>query len=423
MASSDERREAGVRVAAGLAAVPGSAGALAILARLREGGHRGLVCGGCVRDLLLERAAKDIDIVSDAVPARIEELFEKTVPVGVAFGVVQVVIDGVGYEVATFRSDGAYADGRRPSEVRFGSIDEDARRRDFTINALYCDPASRELIDLGGGLADLAARRLRAIGDAHERLGEDYLRMLRAVRFACQLDFELDPSLREAVAAHAGKISAISAERITAELLRIAGGPAPGQGIRLLRELGLLEAIWPDRAWGDLDAAARAGDALAFAPPTAALAALLLAGSPEADEAALERLVLSRQQRQRCEWLLRRAREGEALAAAPVAARKRALREEGGDELLTLLRALALAGDGRLDRVGELERDLARWRREGSLAPAPLLDGKALIEAGVRPGPAIGELLRTLEDLQLSGEVRDRAGAEAWLATALEELA
>ena len=168
--------------------------ALAIIDRLREQGFVAYLAGGCVRDRVLGVAAKDYDIATDARPEVVQELFDNTVAVGARFGVIIVVIDGDTFEVATFRADAPYIDGRRPSAVRFGTVEEDARRRDFTIGGMYFDPSSGRMIDLVGGMRDLRAGMVRAIGNAGERFEEDHLRVLRAIRFATRLNFEIDPA-------------------------------------------------------------------------------------------------------------------------------------------------------------------------------------------------------------------------------------
>src|SRR5271169_2810295 len=195
--------------------------ALAIVQHLRARGFIAYLAGGCVRDRVLGVAAKDYDIATDARPEVVQELFDNTVDVGARFGVIIVVIDGDAFEVATFRADAPYVDGRRPSAVRFGTVEEDARRRDFTIGGMYFDPASGRIIDLVGGMRDLRAGVIRAIGDPLERFEEDRLRILRAVRFAARLDFAIEPATWAAIKRAAPSITVVSAERIGEELVMI----------------------------------------------------------------------------------------------------------------------------------------------------------------------------------------------------------
>lgn len=218
----------------------------AICARLHDAGHQALFAGGAVRDALLGRDPHDIDIATSATPDQVEALFDKTVAVGKAFGVIVVVMDGVEYEVATFRKEAGYEDGRHPTEVQFSDAREDAKRRDFTVNGLFYDPASDEIIDHVDGVRDIDRRMLRAVGDPFERFEEDRLRMMRGVRFTANLGFDLDPATEEAISRESRHLPEVSAERIRDELLKILRGPRPAMGIELLRTTGLLETFLPE---------------------------------------------------------------------------------------------------------------------------------------------------------------------------------
>src|SRR4030095_14590814 len=199
--------------------------------------------------LLLGRAPLDYDVATSAPPDAVQSLFRRTVPVGVQFGVVLVVERGLRFEVATFRSDDAYVDGRRPAAVHFGSAQEDAARRDFTVNALFEDPVTGEVIDLVGGVADLRAGLIRAIGDPRARIAEDRLRMLRAVRFAARLGFRIDPETQAAnVAAAAPPLPDIASERSGDEIVKILTEGGARRGFELLAETGLLDAVLPEVA-------------------------------------------------------------------------------------------------------------------------------------------------------------------------------
>src|SRR6266403_4302412 len=192
-----------------------------IAKRLRERGHIAYFAGGCVRDMVRSLAPKDFDIATDATPDIVQKIFPHTYAVGAHFGVVVVVENGMNFEVATFRSDGAYLDHRHPIEVRFSSPEEDAKRRDFTINGMFFDPEKNEVIDFVGGRGDIEAKIVRAIGKPAQRFEEDRLRMLRAVRFATVLDYKIDDETWDALVASAASINEISAERIREELLKI----------------------------------------------------------------------------------------------------------------------------------------------------------------------------------------------------------
>ncbi len=226
------------------------AGPRQILATLRQHGHEAFLVGGGVRDLLLGRPPNDWDVVTDALPDRIVALFPKTHAIGQAFGIITVIPDdGPPVEVATYRADAPYTDGRHPAAVTFSDARTDAQRRDFTINALLLDPASGDLRDYVGGQADLAARLIRAIGDPVARFQEDHLRLLRAVRFAATLDFALEPATRAAIPPLAPQIHRISAERIRDELFRLlTEAHQAGAALQLLHETGLLREILPEVA-------------------------------------------------------------------------------------------------------------------------------------------------------------------------------
>ena len=221
---------------------------LRILEALRQNGHEAWLVGGCVRDLLLGRAPKDWDVATDALPDRIEALFPKTVAVGKAFGIIAVVCDdGSMVEVATYRADAPYADGRHPGAIAFTDARADALRRDFTVNALFLDPTTGEIRDFVRGRADLDARVIRAIGDPETRFSEDHLRLLRAIRFAAVLGFSIEPATFAAIQRLAPNIRRISAERIRDELFRLlTESPKAGEALQLLRDSGLLKEILPE---------------------------------------------------------------------------------------------------------------------------------------------------------------------------------
>src|SRR5213082_1976031 len=217
-----------------------------VAARLREQGHIAYFAGGCVRDVVRGLTPKDYDIATDARPETVQALFPRTYAVGAHFGVIIVLEDGFQFEVATFRSDDAYVDGRHPSAVHFSSPEADAKRRDFTINGMFYDPVAGEVIDLVGGQLDIAAKLVRAIGDPAKRFAEDRLRMLRAVRFATVLDYQIDNQTWEALVANATSINQISAERIRDEFMRIFLSPNRVRGWDLLDSSGLIGAILPE---------------------------------------------------------------------------------------------------------------------------------------------------------------------------------
>jgi poly(A) polymerase len=217
-----------------------------VAARLRESGHVAYFAGGCVRDMVRGLIPKDYDIATDARPEAVQTLFPRTFAVGAHFGVILVLENGFQFEVATFRSDDTYVDGRHPSAVHFSSPEEDAQRRDFTINGMFYDPVAENVIDFVGGCADIDAKLVRAIGDPAQRFTEDRLRMLRAVRFATTLGYQIDKTTWEALTPNASSINQISAERIRDELIRIFVSPNRVSGWDLLNSSGLMRAILPE---------------------------------------------------------------------------------------------------------------------------------------------------------------------------------
>ena len=222
--------------------------ALFLVRRLREEGYEAYLAGGSVRDDLLGRNPKDYDVATDARPEAVQKIFPRTVPVGTQFGVVLVVLEGETFEVATFRFDGPYLDGRHPSNVRFGTLEEDVKRRDFTINGMMYDPLSERLIDLVGGKEDLARRRIRAIGEPRQRFEEDRLRMIRAVRLAASTDFTIEEGTFQALQELAPSITSVAWERIGEEITRLLTEGGARKGFQLLERTGLLEVVLPEVA-------------------------------------------------------------------------------------------------------------------------------------------------------------------------------
>lgn len=438
-----------------------------MLRRLRAAGHEAYFAGGAVRDLLLGLEPHDYDVATSARPAEVTGLFRGAVAVGAHFGVVLVRKEGVAVEVATFRADGAYGDGRHPDSVRFASAAEDVARRDFTVNGLLYDPEGARVIDLVGGEADLRAGLLRAIGDPRARFAEDHLRLLRAVRFAAHLGFRIEEGTWEAARALAPEAARVSAERVRDELLKMLTGPRPHLALGLLERSGLLAVLLPEVAAlagveqppehhpeGDalvhtrlvLERLDLPADAPAWRREALALAALLhdvgkastqlrqkgpggerirFPGHPEVgarlagDIAA--RLRLSRAQ---TELLTSLVAEHDQILQVPAmrrSTRLRFLRRPHLEELLALHRAdrLAASGDLSLWEACRAERDALG---EEVLRPCRLLTGDAVIALGVPRGPAVGQAIVALEDAQLEGKITTREEAEAFLAALLPDL-
>lgn len=412
--------------------------AASIVLRLVQAGHEAYWVGGCVRDILRGVEPKDYDIVTSARPEQVREIFPRTLPVGEAFGVVLVVEDGNNYEVASFRSEGPYEDGRHPSSVRFATLEEDVKRRDFTVNGLLMDPATGAVIDLVGGRADLERRIIRTIGDPDRRFAEDHLRALRAVRFAANLDFELEPDTFQAVRRNAQLVAKVSPERVRDELNKLLTGGNARRGLELLEATGLLEIVLPElvslkgtsqphqfHPEGDVwEHTLRCMGFLPKDPPLALAWGALLhdVGKPRTrseDERGMHFYGHSREGERMAEEIMRRLRFSNAEVEAVCSLvrnhmrfmhvkemrpsrLKRFLREPDFALHLELHRIDCLASHGMLDNWEFCRAKLEEFAEE-DLKPPPLLTGDDLIAMGFKPGPIFKEILRAVEDAQLDG--------------------
>jgi poly(A) polymerase len=413
-----------------------------VVQKLHGGGYVALFAGGCVRDLLMGRQPQDYDVATDARPEQVRALFgqRKTVAVGESFGVVIVLgprVEGqhIKIEVATFRAEGTYPDGRRPdpSQIRFTTPEEDAQRRDFTINGMFYDPLARQVHDYVGGEADVKAGIVRAIGRPHDRMTEDKLRMLRAVRFAATLDFELDPATAAAVAQMAPQLSVVSVERITQELLKMLVSPHRRRGMRLVQQLGLLPVIVPEVS--EIVAADEPGrwahvldmlDQLESPSFELSLATLLQhlpasGGESKRDRdragtvaGVARRLRLSNQQADRTVWLVAHQHDLDDAPTLAIAKLKRVLAHPFAGDLIKFLRADARARRGDAAALEFVDRYLAETPVE-VINPPPLLNGADLIALGLTPGPEFQSLLERLRDEQLEGRVTTKDAAIALL--------
>jgi poly(A) polymerase len=386
--------------------------ALDVVRRLQGAGFVALWAGGCVRDELLGLIPQDYDVATSARPEQLRPLFRRRNEIGAHFGVVQVIGprgDGgewLTVEVATFRSDGAYIDGRRPDAVTFSTPEEDAQRRDFTVNGMFFDPVREELTDFVGGRADLAAKVLRAIGDPVARFTEDKLRILRAARMATRFDLAIDPATHAAARRMAPAVGVVSAERIAEELRKLFAHRNRARGMGLLRELALLEPILPElAARSEWDRLVRVVEGVGVAAPfpLAFAAALHTLGAASAERIA-GRLKLSTAETVRLCWLVENHRvllDAPAMRASKL---KPLLVHPGIGELLALHRAVALAGGGRVEHVEFCER-LIRDTAPEVLNPPPLVTGEDLIALGLKPGPAFKPLLDAVRAAQLDLQV------------------
>jgi poly(A) polymerase len=396
---------------------PSAAPAVRIVRRLREAGHEALLAGGCVRDLLLGCDPKDYDVATDAPPDEVCNLFRATRKVGAQFGVVLVRRAGRWVEVATFRRDAEYRDGRRPERVTFTDAREDALRRDFTINGMFLDPIECRVIDYVGGREDLEARLIRAIGDPAARFGEDYLRMLRAVRFAARFGFALESGTLAAIREHAKNLLRMAAERRRDELERMLADPSRADALRLLRETTLITRLWSDPDWREehLDRAARLIERLPEHASFEATLAILLADRDREQVVRVTReLACSNEQRETIRWLVKHHAALDDPNAPMLAQLKRLMAHPA----FVSLRLIAEARCRDFADAGDRQRVLAQ-RLESipseAVQPPPLVTGADLAGRGVEPGQVYAEVLDELYTRQLNEELTTRNEALAAL--------
>ena len=415
-----------------------------IVRTLREAGFEAYFVGGCVRDMVLGVDPHDYDVATSALPHQVRELFDRVIEVGAQFGVCRVRVGGNWSEVATFRSDLGYSDGRRPDAVAFTDARGDVLRRDFTINGLFYEPLADQIIDHVGGQADIKAKLVRCIGDPAERFAEDKLRLLRAVRFAARLDYEIEAETLAAIRQMADQVTAVSAERIGAELLNLFTGAHADRGLQLLEDTGLLVQVLPEvhamigvrqperfHPEGDVFEHTRLMLAGMEAPsPELALGVLLHdVGKPPTFEEA-DRIRFNRHDRAGAEIageICRRLRLPNSVADTVVALvrshmtfmnvrtmresrLKRLLREPWFEDALELHRLDCLASHGDLSTWAFCRERLAALEPE-QVRPPRLLTGHDLIEMGYTPGPQFKQILDALEDAQLEDRIQGREQA------------
>ena len=422
-----------------------------IAVKLTRGGHLAYFAGGCVRDMVSGKAPKDIDIATDARPQQVQQLFSRTYAVGAHFGVVVVVENGFQFEVATFRSDGQYLDGRRPVEVHFSSAEEDAQRRDFTINGMFFDPATDEVIDFVGGRADLQAKIIRAIGQPEQRFAEDRLRMFRAVRFATVLEFQIEEKTWAALIQSAPAITQISAERIRDELVRILISPQRLRGWDLLDQSGLLRAVIPE-----LEAMKGCAQPPQFHPegdvfehtrlmlellPQKVSVPLLFSAilhdvakpvtartddtgrirfndhdriGAQMTEQIMERLRFSGAEIDATVEMVRQHMVFKDVPRMRLAKLKRFMARPTFEEELELHRVDCASSHAMLDNYEFLQRKKEEFANE-PIIPPPLIKGDDLIALGLKPGPKFGNILEAVETRQLEGSLTTREQALNWV--------
>ncbi len=422
-----------------------------VVEQLQQAGYEAVFAGGCVRDQVLGQDPKDYDVATNATPEQVKALFSKAMGVGAHFGVMLVKLDEATIEIATFRTDGSYGDGRKPDTVTFATMEEDAQRRDFTVNGLFYDPVANEVIDYVNGRADLKANRLRAIGDAEARFQEDHLRLLRAIRFAAVLGFEIEPDTWKAIQSAAPLILRISPERIRDELDKIWLHPNRVTGFDLLVESGLLKEILPEildlqgceqpPQWhpeGDVFVHTRI--MLELLPDDVSLPLVLSVlfhdiAKPATytyDEEA-KRIRFNGHDRigaEMTEVILRRLRYSNEVIDATVTAvanhmifkdvqkmrtakLKRFMARDTFDDELELHRVDCASSNGLLDNHTFLVEKREEFANE-PLIPPPLVSGYDLIRLGWKPGPDLGKTLREIQTRQLEGGLTTAEEALEW---------
>ena len=422
---------------------------------LSRAGYTAYFAGGCVRDCLLGRPPKDIDIASNAPPEQVEALFPRTHPIGKAFGVVQVVEGDDVFEVAAFRRDLEQTDGRRPGRIEPSTPEEDAQRRDFTINGLFLDPRSGAIIDFVGGQPDLASHLIRAIGQPADRFREDRLRMLRAVRFAAVLDFTIHPHTLAAIQAQSAEIRQISVERIQVEFTRLlTESPRPGHALEQLHAAGLLRYILPE--FLDLQGCEQPpefhpeGDVwthtvmmlnhLHAPSPALALAVLLHdIGKPqtrtvengrirftghaqvgaEIAERWLRKMKYSNALRQQVVGMVDRHMNFMNVSNMRTATLRRFVARENFEEELELHRIDCLCSNG-ITESHDLLKQIRAQHLAAAALPTPWIDGRDLLRLGLREGPEIGKWKRIAYDAQLENHFPDKSTLLKWLSTEIQ---
>jgi poly(A) polymerase len=442
---------------------PLRATAVEIVRHLQSGGFSAFWVGGCVRDFLLGREPQDYDIATSARPEQIEKLFKRTVAVGRKFGVMVVVENGRQFQVATYRAEADYRDGRHPEQVRFGDAQADTQRRDFTVNGLFYDPVTEKIHDWVGGEKDLRAKIIRTIGVPEERFAEDHLRLLRAVRFAAQLGFEIEPQTLAAVRALAPKIELISAERIRDELIKLFSPPHAARGLVLLLKSGLLPGVLPEvittiaceqspdfhpegtvfehirlmlEKMATDPPSPRSGFGAASAHPSLPWAVILhdIAKPAMAEldpatgkihfyghekvgaalaERILTRLRFPKKHIEEIVACVRQHMQFKDVKQMRKATLRRLLLRKTFPLELELHRLDCLGSHGNLEHYEFLAAQAAELKKKPALHP-PLLTGNDLIALGVKPGPAMGALLAEIREKQLQDELKTPRQARAW---------
>jgi tRNA nucleotidyltransferase/poly(A) polymerase len=394
--------------------------AFTVVKTLRKAGCEALFAGGCVRDMLLKKRPKDYDVATNAHPDKVCRLFRRHRKVGSKFGVVMVLLDDQQIEVATFRTESSYSDNRRPDNVQFTDAKKDAQRRDFTINGMFYDPIEKKIIDYVNGKQDLTKRIIRTIGKPKDRFNEDYLRMLRAVRFASRLHFQIEQHTFQAIQKNATEIIKISPERIALELEIILTDQSRKTGLKLLFESGLGQAIFPDLTSAEISFAQKVMENIGKTTDFAlAYASLFCSAQTKKALHYCSFLKLSNAVTKHITCLLDN-RDQLLEADMPLAKLKILASSPYFNDLYRLQRAMQKARNwsiGPLKRIRQRLREL----KGVNLNPKPLIDGHELIRLGVGPGPQVGQAAAEMYIEQLSENIKTRQDARNWIKKWLRE--
>lgn len=382
---------------------------LKIVETLANLGHQTVLAGGCVRDGLLGLKPKDLDVATAAPPEVVEQAFPQTLAVGKVFGTIVVLGEGGrNFEVTTFRKDGEYQDGRHPNKVDFSDIEEDAKRRDFTVNALFYDPVKHEVMDFVGGLRDIKARILETVGDPDQRFTEDHLRMLRAVRFVGQLGFLLDAKTLEAIQRRTKDIAKVSSERIFNEMKRLLESRHMVQGLKVFKNSGLHKEVWPEIEGLDPSHLERFPLFLDWENAFSAIS--LLTGQADVDSR-LKAWKVSRESARKIALQM----QGFKTLTEPDSKRADRARVLGGEvyaEVLQLAQGLIRAKDGKQKVQASVDEFLKLTGKTGEL-PKPLINGQDLLSQGIEPGEEMGRMIKALFEAQLEGRISTKNEALA----------
>jgi tRNA nucleotidyltransferase/poly(A) polymerase len=388
--------------------------AVNVIKKLRRAGFEALMAGGCVRDMQLRRRAKDYDVATNAKPSEVIKMFRRTLKVGAKFGVVIVLIKDKQVEVATFRTETDYTDGRHPGRVVFSTAGEDAARRDFTVNGMFYDPINRKVIDYIKGKSDLKKGIVRTIGNPVERFNEDYLRMLRAVRFSTQLGFKIEPNTYSAICKHANKIKGISGERQCAELEGILVCVNRAKGAAMLIDTGLSRAVFPNFKGRKAELGV---EVLSYLPGkvgfSLAISAFFAGCNIDYALKSLKSLKLSKNTTKHVRFLLQN-RDKLLNDKMSVSQLKILLAQPYFNDLYEFQKAIQRATN---ESIGPLIKIKKRIKLLGDieLRPNPILNGHDLMALGAVPGPSLGQLSQEMYIAQLEGQIITKAAAREWV--------